>query len=201
MNGDGTMVVNLTVNGRPEQLIARGHHTLVDVLHDQLRLFGVREGCGVGMCGACTVLLDGKPVSGCLVLAPLAEGRDVVTIEGLESEAGDLDPMQQAFVDHTAFQCSFCTPGFILSARKLLEEKPDAQEEDVLDYLGGNLCRCGSYSKITAAVLDARDRLANPTQSSSTAPSRDLTDQASSVTAQSDRRMATPMANKSNSPE
>jgi carbon-monoxide dehydrogenase small subunit/isoquinoline 1-oxidoreductase alpha subunit/xanthine dehydrogenase YagT iron-sulfur-binding subunit len=82
-------------------------------------------------------------------------------VEGLESESGDLDVMQQSFVDHTAFQCSFCTPGFILSARTLLEEQPDAEEADVHDYLGGNLCRCGSYSKITAAVLDARDRLAS----------------------------------------
>jgi carbon-monoxide dehydrogenase small subunit/isoquinoline 1-oxidoreductase alpha subunit/xanthine dehydrogenase YagT iron-sulfur-binding subunit len=154
------LTFKLTVNGREERLTARAHHTLVDVLRDHLRLFGVREGCGVGMCGACTVLLDGKPVSGCLILAPLAEGRDIVTVEGLESETGELDVVQQAFVDHTAFQCSFCTPGFILSAKTLLEEQPGAGEDDVLDYLGGNLCRCGSYSKITAAVLDARDRLA-----------------------------------------
>jgi aerobic-type carbon monoxide dehydrogenase small subunit (CoxS/CutS family) len=153
------LTVELTVNGKAERLTARAHHTLVDVLRGQLRLFGVREGCGVGMCGACTVLLDGKPVSGCLILAPLAEGHDIVTVEGLESEAGELDVVQQAFVDHTAFQCSFCTPGFILSAKTLLEEQPTVDEEGVLDYLGGNLCRCGSYSKITAAVLDARDRL------------------------------------------
>jgi aerobic-type carbon monoxide dehydrogenase small subunit (CoxS/CutS family) len=161
VRADATVLVNLTVNGRSEQLSALPHHTLVDALRDNLRLFGVREGCGVGMCGACTVLLDGVPVSGCLVLAPLAEGRDVVTVEGIESASGDLDVMQQSFVDHTAFQCSFCTPGFILSARKLLDEQPDAEEADVHDYLGGNLCRCGSYSKITAAVLDARDRLAS----------------------------------------
>src|SRR6188768_3447720 len=115
MTGDATLQINLTVNGRPEQLSALPHHTLVEALRDNLRLFGVREGCGVGMCGACTVLLDGKAVSGCLVLAPLAEGSDIVTVEGLQSETGELDQIQQSFVDHTAFQCSFCTPGFILA--------------------------------------------------------------------------------------
>lgn len=166
-----SITVSLTVNGRPEQLSAPPHHTLVDMLRDELRLFGVREGCGVGMCGACTVLLDGKLVSGCLVLAPLAEGSDVVTVEGLESADGQLDPMQQSFVNHTAFQCAFCTPGFILSARSLLAEQPNAEESDVLDYLGGNLCRCGSYSKIMAAVVDARDRVAAPSASRSEGPS------------------------------
>ena len=151
--------VNLTVNGRAETLQAEPHHTLVDALRDNLRLFGVREGCGVGMCGACTVLLDGKAVSGCLVLAPLAEGSDVVTVEGLESATGELDAVQQSFVDHTAFQCSFCTPGFILAAKELLASDPAADEDAINDHLAGNLCRCGSYSKITAAVLDARDRL------------------------------------------
>jgi len=153
------ITVSLTVNGRREQLSARPHHTLVDVLRDQLRLFGVREGCGVGMCGACTVLLDGKPVSGCLVLAPLAEGRDIVTVEGLDQPDGSLDPVQQAFVDHTAFQCSYCTPGFVLTARSLIHETTDFDADDVREHFGGNLCRCGSYSKICAAILDARDRV------------------------------------------
>lgn len=154
------MTFALTVNGRPERLTARAKHTLVEALRDNLQLFGVREGCGVGMCGACTVLLDGKPVSACLILAPLAEGRDVVTVEGLESGTGALDPIQQAFVDHTAFQCSYCTPGFLLTAKTLLAEQPNVDHVGVLDYLGGNLCRCGSYNEITAAVLDARDRAA-----------------------------------------
>ena len=181
--------VELTVNGRAETLRAEPHHTLVDALRDNLRLFGVREGCGVGMCGACTVLLDGKAVSGCLVLAPLAEGRDVVTVEGLESNTGAMDPVQQSFVDHTAFQCSFCTPGFILAAKELLASDPTADTDTIQDHLAGNLCRCVSYSKITAAVLDARDRLAqNGPGMDSPGPSTEPTDKSSSVT---DARQAT----------
>jgi aerobic-type carbon monoxide dehydrogenase small subunit (CoxS/CutS family) len=153
-----TYTLEVTVNGRTERLTAAGHHSLVDVLRDQLKLFGIREGCGVGMCGACTVLLDGRPVSGCLVLAPLADGRDIVTVEGLEGADGELDAMQEAFVEHTAFQCSFCTPGFLLSARSLLAENPAATDDEIREHLSGNLCRCGSYSKIAAAVASARDR-------------------------------------------
>lgn len=153
------ITVALTVNGRHERLRARADHTLVDMLRSELQLYSVREGCGVGMCGACTVLLDGVAVSGCLVLAPLAEGRNVETLESLESESGELDTVQQAFLDHTAFQCSMCTPGFILATRELLQDDPDVDEDGVRDYLSGNLCRCGSYSRIHAAVLDARDRL------------------------------------------
>jgi len=149
-----------TVNGRAETLRARPEHTLVDALRNNLQLYSVREGCGVGMCGACTVLLDGVAVSGCLVLAPLAEGRTVETLESLESDSGELDVVSQAFLDHTAFQCSMCTPGFILSARRLLAEFPDADEDQVKEYLSGHLCRCGSYTEIKDAVLDARDRLA-----------------------------------------
>ena len=157
---DGRMTLTLRVNGRQERVKARSHHTLLEVLRGQLKLFGVREGCGVGMCGACTVLVDGKPLSSCLMLAPLAEGKDILTVEGLEGPDGDLHVIQQAYIDHTAFQCSYCTPGFILSTRALLEEKPDATEAEVREYLSGNLCRCGSYVKIMQAVLDARDRLA-----------------------------------------
>jgi carbon-monoxide dehydrogenase small subunit/isoquinoline 1-oxidoreductase alpha subunit/xanthine dehydrogenase YagT iron-sulfur-binding subunit len=149
--------LRVRVNGRPEVLRARAHHSLLDVLRDQLQLYSVREGCGVGMCGACTVLLDGKPVSGCLVLAPLADGREVRTVEGLESPEGELDPVQQAFVRHTAFQCSYCTPGFVLAARALLDEHPTVTDDEIVETLSGNLCRCGSYSKIIAAVADARD--------------------------------------------
>ncbi|HEX8969865.1 MAG TPA: (2Fe-2S)-binding protein [Chloroflexota bacterium] len=159
---DGKMSLTLRVNGRAYRVKARTHHTLLEVLRGQLKLFGAREGCGVGMCGACTVLADDKPVSSCLMLAALAEGKEILTIEGLEGPNGELHVIQQAYIDHTAFQCSYCTPGFILSTRALLEEKPGATEADVRDYLAGNLCRCGSYVKIMDAVLDARDRLAAP---------------------------------------
>jgi carbon-monoxide dehydrogenase small subunit/isoquinoline 1-oxidoreductase alpha subunit/xanthine dehydrogenase YagT iron-sulfur-binding subunit len=134
------------------------HHTLLDVLRRDFDLMGVREGCGIGMCGACTVLADGKPLSSCLLLAALAGGWELTTIEGL-SQNGDLHPIQQAFVDHTAFQCSYCTPGFILSTLTLLAENPDPTPEEIRDYLSGNLCRCGSYVKILDAVLDAAQRL------------------------------------------
>ncbi len=154
------MTLSLRVNGRTQRVKARTHHTLLEVLRNELKLFGTREGCGVGMCGACTVLLDGKPVSSCLVLAPLAEGKDILTIEGLQDHNGELHPVQQAYIAHTAFQCSYCTPGFILSTLALLSERPGVTEEEAREYLSGNLCRCGSYLKILDAVMDARDRLA-----------------------------------------
>lgn len=160
VDDDGKMTLTLRVNGRTHRVKARTHHTLLDVLRRELKLFGTREGCGVGMCGACTVLVDGRPVSGCLLLAPLAEGKEIVTIEGLEGPDGQLHAIQQAYIDHTAFQCSYCTPGFILTTKALLEEKPQATQDEAREYLSGNLCRCGSYVKIMAAVMDARDRLA-----------------------------------------
>lgn len=152
-----TQLVRFNVNGWEEEVPVRTHHTLLEVLRSQFKLFSVREGCGIGMCGACTVLLDGQPVSSCLLLAPLAAGKAITTVEALARE--QLHPIQQAFVDHTAFQCSYCTPGFILTAKALLEERPDPTPEEVIDYLAGNLCRCGSYLKILDAVLDAARRL------------------------------------------
>jgi carbon-monoxide dehydrogenase small subunit len=143
--------LTLHVNGRDERVRARPHHTLVDVLRDELRLLSVREGCGVGMCGACTVLVDGEPISGCLMLAAAAEGREIRTLESL-GDGERLAPLQEAFVEHTAFQCSFCTPGFLLTASRLLEENPDASDEEIAEYLAGSLCRCGSYVKILDAV-------------------------------------------------
>jgi aerobic-type carbon monoxide dehydrogenase small subunit (CoxS/CutS family) len=159
LDEDGKMRLELRVNGKTHRVRARVHHTLLEVLRDQLKLFGAREACGVGMCGACTVLVDGQPMSGCLLLAGLAEGKDILTIEGLEGPDGELHPIQQAYVDHTAFQCSYCTPGFILTTKALLEENPDPTEDQARSYLAGNLCRCGSYVKIIDAVMDAKGRL------------------------------------------
>ena len=151
-------LVRLRVNGFEHELAVAPHHTLLDVLRRELKLFSAREGCGIGMCGACTVLIDGRPVSSCLSLAALAADREILTVEALVRD-GRLHPIQQAFVDSTAFQCSYCTPGFILTTRALLDENPAPTAEQIKAYLAGNLCRCGSYVKILDAVLDAAERL------------------------------------------
>jgi len=142
------------VNGRDVAVDVEPEETLRHVLRERLGLLSVRETCGVGICGACTVLVDGKPVSSCLVLAPLTSGRSVLTVEGL-GDGRMLDVVQEAFVRHNAFQCSYCTPGFIMATRGLLAENPSPSADDVREYLAGNICRCGSYYKILAAVLDA----------------------------------------------
>lgn len=150
-------LVTLKVNGWEQEVAVQTHHTLLDVLRNEFKLFSVREGCGIGMCGACTVLIDGKPLSSCLLLAPLAAGKEITTVEALGQDK--LHPIQQAFVENTAFQCSYCTPGFILTTKVLLEENPDPSVDAIKEYLAGNLCRCGSYVKILDAVLDAAKRL------------------------------------------
>jgi aerobic-type carbon monoxide dehydrogenase small subunit (CoxS/CutS family) len=150
--------ITLRVNGQEHRLAVHSHHTLLDVLRDQLKLLGVREGCGIGMCGACTVLADGQPLSACLTLAALAEGRELLTVEGLGTP-GALDLVQQAFLARTGFQCSYCTPGILLTAKALLDEHPQASDEEIRDYLAGNLCRCGSYVKIVDSVREAIARL------------------------------------------
>jgi aerobic-type carbon monoxide dehydrogenase small subunit (CoxS/CutS family) len=146
--------VRLRVNGQTRDLDVEVHDTLLEVLRSEFKLTGPREGCGIGMCGACTVLVDEKPISSCLALAALAQGREILTVEGLAT-GYELHPIQQAYVDHNAFQCSYCTPGFILSTRALLAENPNPTADEVREYLAGNLCRCGSYVKILDAVLDA----------------------------------------------
>lgn len=155
---DGRSAVSTTINGRTVELRPRPWHTLLETLRDQENLFGVREGCGVGMCGACTVLLDGEQVSSCLVLTPAVAGRSITTVEGIGGETGALSDVQQVFVDHTAFQCSYCTPGFVLAATQLAEEHPNATPDEIRHYLAGNLCRCGSYVKILDAVVDLLER-------------------------------------------
>ena len=151
-------LVRLTVNGLAHDIAAAPHETLLAVLRRELDLFSVREGCGIGLCGACTVLIDGKPISSCLTLAALAAGKQIETLESLSPD-GALHPIQQAFVDNAAFQCSYCTPGFILTTKALLAENPTPSPDDIREYLAGNLCRCGSYVKIMGAVLDAAGRL------------------------------------------
>lgn len=144
----------LTVNGETHELYAETHHTLLEVLWEHLKLTGARSGCGIGMCGACTVLVDGQPISSCITLAGLAKDKEITTIEGL-ADGDVLDPVQQAFIDKAGFQCSYCTPGFILTTKALLAENDDPTREEIREYLAGNLCRCGSYLKIEEAVLEA----------------------------------------------
>jgi aerobic-type carbon monoxide dehydrogenase small subunit (CoxS/CutS family) len=144
------MNVDLVLNGKRATIDAEVDEMLLSALRRQ-GLLSVRETCGIGVCGACTVLLDGEPVSGCLTLTAACEGREVTTVEGL----GGADPVQRAFVDARAFQCGWCTPGFILTAKRLIEENPDPSDDEIAEALGGNLCRCGSYVKIVEAVKRA----------------------------------------------
>ena len=140
----------LNVNGSKYEVQAETR-TLLDILRDDLGLMGTKEGCGVGMCGACTVLVEGKPLSSCLVLAEQVAGKEILTIEGL-GNAENLHPVQQAFLDEGAFQCAYCTPGFVLTTLALLAEKPSPNDDEIREYLSGNLCRCGSYQNILQAV-------------------------------------------------
>jgi aerobic-type carbon monoxide dehydrogenase small subunit (CoxS/CutS family) len=133
--------------------------TLLDLLRDHLNLTGTRLTCGIGMCGACTVLVDGNALSACLLLAPMVNGSHVTTIEGLTTPEGELDSVQQAFAECMGLQCSYCTPGFILATHALLRENPEPSEDQIKEYLAGNLCRCGSYYKILDAVRLASKRL------------------------------------------
>ncbi|MEJ5197584.1 MAG: (2Fe-2S)-binding protein [Anaerolineae bacterium] len=144
--------ITLVVNGETQELAVEPWWTLLDVLRDELGLTGAKKGCDRGDCGACTVLLDGKPVTSCMMLAVQANGHDILTIEGL-SRPGRLHPVQQAFIDHGAIQCGFCSPGMILAAVALLNENPHPTEEEVRSALAGNLCRCTGYAKIVEAVM------------------------------------------------
>ena len=144
------MRITLTLNGRSRELEVPPSQTLLQLLRDTLGIHDAKEGCGEGVCGACTVLLDGRPVSSCLVLAPAAHGRAILTVRGLEAER--LHPLQEAFVRHGAVQCGFCTPGILLTAYALLERDPGADREAIRRALAGNLCRCTGYAKILDAV-------------------------------------------------
>jgi len=151
--------LRLTVNGQLHQVAVNPYRTLVEVLREDLGLTGTKQGCGEGDCGACTVLLDGVAVNSCLVLAVQAEGRQITTIEGLARPGGALHPIQQAFVDHGAIQCGFCTPGVILRVKSFLDENPAPSEAEVRQGIAGNLCRCTGYQKIVEAVLAAATAL------------------------------------------
>jgi carbon-monoxide dehydrogenase small subunit len=146
--------IELTVNGIRHLLSVEPNRRLIDVLRDDLALTGTKEGCGIGICGACTVIMDGRTVSGCLTLAVQASGRDILTIEGLERD-GALDPIQQAFLDSAGLQCGFCTPGQIMAAKALLDGNPDPTDDEIKEGLLGNLCRCTGYYKIIEAVRAA----------------------------------------------
>jgi aerobic-type carbon monoxide dehydrogenase small subunit (CoxS/CutS family) len=151
-------LIEFELNGRSETVAANPDEPLLGLLRRQFHLFSVRESCGIGICGSCTVSVDGKQVSSCLMLAGQAAGRSIETAETL-SENGDLHPIQQAFVEHNAFQCSYCTPGFLMATRELLAQNPAPTEDEIREHLAGNICRCGSYLKIVEAVSDAAKRV------------------------------------------
>ena len=144
--------IQFTVNGKQQKLSINVKQTLLEVLRDDLGLTGAKYGCGQGECGACTVLVNGKAVSSCLIMAASVDGKEIITIEGLEKD-GELHPLQENFVKHGAVECGFCTPGMIMTAKALLEENPNPTKEQVRHYLGGNLCRCTGYDRIVEAVL------------------------------------------------
>ena len=146
------------VNGEVYEVAVSSSRTLLEVLKDELRLTGAKTGCNEGDCGACTVLLDGKCVASCTLLAVEAQGHEITTIEGLATAEG-LHPVQQAFIDNFAIQCGYCTPGMILATVALLNENPDPTEHEIRDYLRGNICRCTGYKQIVEAVMDAKERM------------------------------------------
>lgn len=150
--------IKLRLNQRDVSLVIDDADTLLEVLRDRFKLWSVRESCGVSACGTCTVLLDGKPVSACLLLAARAAEHEILTLEGL-SDGDSLHPIQQAWVEERALQCAYCTPGFVLSVKALLAENPDPSDEEIREYLAGNLCRCAGYADILRAVRASQEKL------------------------------------------
>ncbi len=146
--------IDLNVNGARHHLAVDARTTLLDALRDRLHLTGAKRGCDLGQCGACTVLLDGRRINACLTLAVMAQGRTITTIEGIAAD-GELHPMQMAFVEHDAFQCGYCTPGQIMSAIGMLIESRATDEATIREHMSGNICRCGAYTNVVAAVRDA----------------------------------------------
>jgi carbon-monoxide dehydrogenase small subunit len=157
-----TRTITFTLNGEPVAAEVKPHHNLVEVLQREFNLMGARESCGQGMCGCCTVLVNGTAVSGCLYLAAFVDGAEVTTVEALaDPRTNALSPVQEAFIEAGAFQCGYCTPGFVLMTTQLLDAYPDPDDDQIKHYLSGNLCRCAAYPQIVAAVkLAARKRRA-----------------------------------------
>lgn len=145
--------ISLSVNSEKYDLYLPPNRTLLEVLREELALTGTKEGCGEGVCGSCTVLCDGYPIRGCLTLAAEVEGAEITTVEGLRMEDGQLDPLQQAFIDHGSAQCGFCIPGILMSAKALLNRKSNPDEADIRNAISGNICRCTGYAKIVEAVM------------------------------------------------
>jgi carbon-monoxide dehydrogenase small subunit len=154
-----TIMVTLDVNGREYRVETTAKERLLDLLRDHLGLLGTKEGCGIGECGACTVIMNGKPVNACMVAAGSAQGARILTIEGLEGPKGTLHPIQQSYIDAGAVQCGFCTPGMIMSTFALLSEHPEPTDEQIKEALSGNLCRCTGYVQIIEAVRMAANLL------------------------------------------
>jgi aerobic carbon-monoxide dehydrogenase small subunit len=158
-----TRTINFTLNGETVATEINPHHNLVEVLQRDFNLMGARESCGQGMCGCCTVLVNGAAVSGCLYLAAFVEGAEVCTVESLaDPRTHGLSPVQEAFIEAGAFQCGYCTPGFLLMTTQLLDAHPDPDEDQIRHYLSGNLCRCAAYPEIVNAVKLAARKRKNP---------------------------------------
>src|ERR687892_2370658 len=153
-----TVPVSFTLNGKLQEIEVEPHELLLDVIRERLGLTGAKRSCDVQVCGACTLLVDGRPVSACTTLAFEVRGRSVLTIEGL-AENGKLHPLQQAFIEHGGFQCGFCTPGMILAAKALLDEIPNPTEKELKHFMHGNLCRCTGYKKIIESIIAAAKQM------------------------------------------
>lgn len=150
-------IIHITVNGTETETIADTGQRLIDLLRDTLGLTGTKEGCGIGACGACTVIMDGRAVNSCLVPAVAADGHEILTIEGMMQD-GNLHPIQEAFVKHHAIQCGFCTPGLVMSARALLDQNPSPSREQIKKAIEGNLCRCTGYEQVIEAIEDVASK-------------------------------------------
>ncbi|MGE5819546.1 MAG: (2Fe-2S)-binding protein [Deltaproteobacteria bacterium] len=159
-DGLKTVALKFLLNGKPVEVACEVEETLAEVLRNQLNLTGTKVSCEVEVCGACTVLIDGLPVSSCTTLAYEARGKQVTTIEGLERSDGTLHPIQQAFIDEFAFQCGFCTPGMIMSAKALLDENPKPSRNEIIHHMDGNICRCTGYVPIVTAIQRAAEAMA-----------------------------------------